>query len=234
MFISKAKVWIFSKIIFFFILKFLMTDYKNQSKNKIKLDYCSRCKVKTVEATCESCTTFNAFCQQCDASVHSLPSKKSHKRNFFIMNLNKQQQTNDSGKSKITLETRLNTNSSIKNKYENKNNTINLSQINKNDNTQQNSIENPFQSTISSSNPRNYININQNEFVNNNNNNYSQQNINNNQENMNINDENNYSRPSNSAIYVNNNYSREYINELKVINIIIVDYFRKRETTANI
>ena len=28
-------------------------------------------------------TIFNSFCQQCDASVHSLPLKKSHKRNFY-------------------------------------------------------------------------------------------------------------------------------------------------------
>ena len=52
-------------------------------KIKKKIDYyCSRCKVKQAEVRCESCTIFNSFCQQCDASVHSLPLKKSHKRTY--------------------------------------------------------------------------------------------------------------------------------------------------------
>lgn len=53
------------------------------SQNNLKIDFCSRCKVKTAEVKCDSCTIFNSFCQQCDASVHSLPLKKSHKRNFY-------------------------------------------------------------------------------------------------------------------------------------------------------
>ena len=41
---------------------------------------CNRCKVKQGEFTCNECTPFNTFCANCDAYVHSLPSKRNHNR----------------------------------------------------------------------------------------------------------------------------------------------------------
>jgi len=41
---------------------------------------CIRCKIKPFVYTCNNCHPFTNFCVACDNFVHTLPSKKSHKR----------------------------------------------------------------------------------------------------------------------------------------------------------
>lgn len=41
---------------------------------------CNRCKSKQGIYICSQCSPFNLFCKECDASVHSYPSKVNHKR----------------------------------------------------------------------------------------------------------------------------------------------------------
>lgn len=41
---------------------------------------CLRCKNKEPSFACMLCDKFKFLCSQCDCYVHSLPSKKNHKR----------------------------------------------------------------------------------------------------------------------------------------------------------
>lgn len=41
---------------------------------------CERCKVKKALFVCNQCNPLHNFCSQCDSSVHSLPSKRNHRR----------------------------------------------------------------------------------------------------------------------------------------------------------
>ena len=47
---------------------------------------CMRCRSMDIEYICQVCQPINSFCSKCDSFVHTLPSKKSHKRE--ILNLN--------------------------------------------------------------------------------------------------------------------------------------------------
>jgi hypothetical protein len=50
---------------------------------------CERCKHEKADYECKFCRPINTFCNKCDLFIHSLPSKKNHKRDLII-NLNKQ------------------------------------------------------------------------------------------------------------------------------------------------
>jgi hypothetical protein len=41
---------------------------------------CERCKYSPAQFSCQQCLPMNTFCSKCDSSVHSLSSKKIHKR----------------------------------------------------------------------------------------------------------------------------------------------------------
>lgn len=50
---------------------------------------CHRCNANPIELICYECSTSNSFCRNCDTIIHSLPSKKNHKRdiaNFIFLN----------------------------------------------------------------------------------------------------------------------------------------------------
>lgn len=42
--------------------------------------YCTRCKLREADFTCESCDSFRYFCANCDGYVHSSASKRNHLR----------------------------------------------------------------------------------------------------------------------------------------------------------
>jgi hypothetical protein len=50
-------------------------------------DKCLRCKNKEVNITCINCDSFKFLCTQCDSYVHSLPSKKKHTRVQFTVDI---------------------------------------------------------------------------------------------------------------------------------------------------
>jgi hypothetical protein len=51
--------------------------------------YCERCKINEVNFMCIDCKPINFFCTKCDSIVHTLPSKKQHKREFYDKDVNK-------------------------------------------------------------------------------------------------------------------------------------------------
>ena len=88
---------------------------------------CQRCKIKEIQLICSICSPFNFFCNSCDTTIHSLPSKKHHKREFYESQINnnskKQNYTTSDFFTKSTIDVSHNTpikdeNPSIKN-YEN-------------------------------------------------------------------------------------------------------------------
>jgi hypothetical protein len=48
------------------------------------MEKCQRCKSKDAVFSCIMCESFKLLCVQCDAYVHGLPSKKKHKRSALI------------------------------------------------------------------------------------------------------------------------------------------------------
>jgi len=163
--------------------------------------------VKTVEVKCDSCTIFNSFCQQCDASVHSLPLKKSHKRNFYSVNTN--------GIIKTYSDT-INNNNII-------NNNCNINTQKTKEDLFLSSINNSLkrdtnQITTDKDFSKQFITLNQNDLLGGNTNLFKTQDI----ENM-----DKTTQQIASPIYVNSSYSREYINELKAINLTKIRLFLK-------
>ena len=65
---------------------------------------CERCKKNKSTLLCEECKPFHFFCNQCDTSVHQLPSRKNHHR-FTIdsfQNFTNNQKTNEKTIQKVT------------------------------------------------------------------------------------------------------------------------------------
>jgi len=61
----------------------------NKNSNSHYESLCHRCSKKPIELICYECNPANSFCRNCDATTHSLPSKKNHKRdivNFIFQN----------------------------------------------------------------------------------------------------------------------------------------------------
>lgn len=44
---------------------------------------CERCKINSIDFICIDCKPINFFCTKCDSIVHTLPSKKQHKREYY-------------------------------------------------------------------------------------------------------------------------------------------------------
>ena len=60
-----------------------MENQNNFSISNIETDIkniCNRCRVEVGEFICSDCSNFNIFCLNCDNYIHSLPSKRNHKR----------------------------------------------------------------------------------------------------------------------------------------------------------
>jgi hypothetical protein len=47
---------------------------------------CSICHIKNGEIICKECSPTNIFCQNCNESIHQLPSKQNHNKRFFLSN----------------------------------------------------------------------------------------------------------------------------------------------------
>jgi hypothetical protein len=54
----------------------------NNNNNILQNHLCERCKSISVEYICSDCKPINSFCSKCDSFVHTLPSKKQHRREF--------------------------------------------------------------------------------------------------------------------------------------------------------
>ena len=48
------------------------------------MEKCLRCKAKEAIFVCMLCDSFKFLCSRCDTYVHSLPSKRGHKRNSLV------------------------------------------------------------------------------------------------------------------------------------------------------
>lgn len=48
--------------------------------NNEEASLCNRCKAKETEMICNDCSPYSNFCSACDNYIHSLPSKRTHKR----------------------------------------------------------------------------------------------------------------------------------------------------------
>lgn len=118
-------------------------DNKNSSLTKDS--YCHRCSLKPIELICYECNPSNSFCRNCDATTHSLPSKKNHKRdivNFMFQNeqqklekeIMKMKQTNKASLDIITTPIKENIiNYNDYNKFANRSNIINNNDISNNE-----------------------------------------------------------------------------------------------------
>ena len=80
------------------IHKYLIKNKKFMLDNSYLLhkkeDYCVRCKTRPVLFICSNCADLNNFCEQCDYYVHSINSKKSHRRSH-ISNISNEQLLNE-------------------------------------------------------------------------------------------------------------------------------------------
>lgn len=59
----------------------ILKEENNRKVETYKL--CERCKNKRANLFCEKCKPFHFFCNQCDAAIHELPSRKNHGRTHF-------------------------------------------------------------------------------------------------------------------------------------------------------
>lgn len=63
----------------------VINNYTRNNKiinNISQNDLCQRCKTTSTEYICSDCKPINSFCSKCDSFVHTLPSKKQHRREF--------------------------------------------------------------------------------------------------------------------------------------------------------
>jgi hypothetical protein len=171
---------------------------------------CLRCKNKEAVFNCLSCDSFKFLCTQCDNYVHSLPSKKNHRRNAILeqVNIINQEEVcnirrdeydgNNYDRNTIDWDYKFNL-SPVNNEYNNKDKeNINIQDQSTNINTNTKQLN-----TISNSSYNNLHNINNN--------------------NINSGSRSNYNlyTSSNSLIdgtlmTISSSYSREYVNEMKV------------------
>lgn len=62
--------------------------------NNPEMNPCNRCKAKDTEMICNDCSPYSNFCVACDNYVHSLPSKRTHKRSKVLTYKPQQQESN--------------------------------------------------------------------------------------------------------------------------------------------
>ena len=58
-----------------------MTTISNRLRSLEQV--CERCAIKEAEVHCPSCQPLKNFCNSCDINVHTLVTKKSHKRDIL-------------------------------------------------------------------------------------------------------------------------------------------------------
>ena len=88
----------------------LSQDFLNQEK--IEYNHpCERCKKDNSTLICKECKPFHYFCNQCDTSIHNLPSRKSHQRIEIdsFQNYSNTQKTNRSSNSQTIKKNIINT-----------------------------------------------------------------------------------------------------------------------------
>ena len=193
------------------------------------MDKCERCQNKEATLQCMNCCSFRNLCQGCDSFIHSLPTKKNHSR-IPIGSILSGEQTripsqflSGENTERLINEQRENCCNEHENILENKQ--LENPNININDNKILNSNINPCNSQFQSNSNLNFV---QNTFSNENNNN-NNQNLNNElPENFKVerinspNQQNTFSTQPNSTVlnsklYFAENYSKDYVNELKNI-----------------
>lgn len=166
------------------------------------LKKCLRCNVKEAVFSCISCDSFNLLCTQCDSYVHGLPSKKKHRRNAL---------KEDHSEAKIYMNT-INTNNN--NSYHSQNGSTNKSM-------QQEYTNDRYKTT------NEHLNMAQSAEFNSNKNNNSIKNYSYSKDNSGYHKEpiiveDNTHTSIDKSFLTNKNYSREYINEIKVIYYFLI------------
>ena len=130
--------------------------YLNQ-KNNTKIDFnnlCERCKNNKSIFFCIECKPFHYYCNQCDTTVHQLPSRQNHHRisNDFSQNSSNIPQVKENNSEKLIKKNLFFTPKNIQHNSL----SLNLNNINKNNNDDNNIkyINNNCQNNILNSNSK--------------------------------------------------------------------------------